>query len=404
MAKGKKSFAEILSGMENAEDRKMQRKLPSWAGISERRAAEGLDRLEIPSSLALQQCSSDETALYKLSVLQRVFPSGVGTAIDLCCGLGRDSAALTEIAENVIAFERDSALAEADRRNFARLGLDRIEVRCEEVGPDTEIPECGLVFADPARRSGTGTKVFRLEDCSPNLIPLLPGLLRKARYLLFKLSPMADVRVLSEAFGRHLREVHIVGLRGEVKELLCLLSGEASEESFRIFVSELGSGHEGVDSSESGHDGSELSGSTFSFCPAEEKAAEAEFAERAEVDDWLVEPKGVLLKSGAFKLPCSKFALRKADVSTHLYLSCTPFRHPLFKSFRIIGILPFEKQSLRDLRKTWPRCEVSARNLPISSDELRRRLGIASGADIHVFGCTVAGKRLLVITRPETGV
>lgn len=387
--------------MDSAEDRKMQRKLPSWAEISERRAAEGLDRLEIPSSLALQQCSSDETALYKLSVLRRVFPSGVGTAVDLCCGLGRDSAALTEIAEKVIAFERDSALAEADRRNFARLGLDRIEVRCEEVGPETEIPDCGLVFADPARRSGTGTKVFRLEDCSPNLIPLLPGLLRKARYLLFKLSPMADVGVLSEAFGRHLREVHIVGLRGEVKELLCLLSGEASEESFRIFVSELESGHEGVDSSESGHDGSELSGSTLSFCPAEEKAAEAEFTERAEVGDWLVEPKGVLLKSGAFKLPCSKLTLLKADVSTHIYLSGAPFRHPLFKSFRIIGVLPFEKQSLRDLRKTWPQCEVSARNLPIGSDELRRRLGVASGADIHVFGCTVAGKRQLIVTRPE---
>jgi len=436
----KRSFADILAGLDGDRAHKLARKLPEWAA-----AGAG-----IPSALSLEQCSSSLTARYKAELIANLaprsgqlppetsgcagplpsgdgplpltmprvarFPEAVPAAVpqkttmivlDLTGGLGVDSWAFSRVAARVVYFERDAELAAAAERNFARLGADNIAVRCETVTPDTDLPEADLIYADPARRDAAGRKVFLLEDCTPDILALLPLLLRKAPAVLLKLSPMADLAMLAERLGPALREIHVVEAAGEVKELLCLLLRDASPAEAEIVVVRL-PGAAGL-----------------RFRMGEERQAAAVYAAGVQPGDILLEPCPALLKAGAFRLPCERWGLRKLAPSTHLYLSPlapgtetapgvpgNPFfdspgtetlpsvpGNQFFKERRVRAVLPFGAAAFKELRKRCPQAEITARNLPLGSDALRKKMGVAPGGDTHIFGCRLAdGSAVLIVT------
>ena len=393
----KRSFADILQDLDGDRARRVARKLPEWAAAD----------AEIPTALALEQCSSSATAGYKARRAggatftpftpsrgmagcslsrtgARPEPAAVGIVLDLTGGLGVDSWAFSQVAERVVYFERDAELAEAAKRNFARLGADNIDVRCETVTPETDLPEADLIYADPARRDAAGRKVFLLEDCTPDILTLLPLLLQKAPAVLLKLSPMADLSMLADRLGPALREIHVVELDGEVKELLCLLLRDNPSLEPEIVVARTDS---------------------LRFRMTEEREASAVYAAGVQPGDVLLEPCPALLKAGAFRLPCERWGLLKLAHSTHLYLSPEAEEAPgapanrFFKSWHVREVLPLGAAAFKDLRKRCPRAEVTARNLPLGSDALRRKLGIAPGGDTHIFGCRLAdGRAVLIVT------
>ena len=377
--KSKKSFSEILGSLDDAVARKAARKLPAWSGID----------IELPGSLALEQCSSSAAAAYKARLALDRCGGRLGLVCDITGGLGSDCSAFAAVADRVLYFERDAALADAARRNCSALGISNIEFHCEEIGPASELPECDLIYADPARRSGSGRKLFRLGDCSPDIGVLAPLLLRKAPALMVKLSPMADISVLRESFGERLKEVHVVAVGGEVKELLCIL-----ERGGRPF-----GGIYAVDAVAP----PEEEGVSFSFLPEEEKEAPLVLAEGLSPGQIVLEPSACMLKAGAFRLPCARFGLRKLAPSTHLYLTGPGGTPPsgLFGRFAIEELLPLNSASVRLLKSRRLRADVSARNLPLGSAELARRLGCVSDAGLHVFGCaTACSGNLLILARP----
>ena len=403
----KRSFADILSSLDEGRAQKVARKLPAWAAAG----------IEIPSALALEQCSSSATASYKaLLAGQAAAPANLRFAhppqpdgwvppiyeamgghgfaealpepakqlhllLDLTGGLGVDSWAFSQVAERVVYFEQNAELAAAAARNFAKLGADNIEVRNETVTPETELPEADLIYADPARRSAAGRKVFLLEDCTPDILTLLPMLLRKAPVVLLKLSPMADLAMLAGRLGPTLREIHVVESDGEVKELLCLLVRDSEPAEPQIIIAALPEPE-----------------NAFSFRATEERAAEAVYAAGVQAGDTLLEPCPALLKAGAFKLPCARWGLLKLAPSTHLYLGEAA---PFFKAWHVAEVLPFGAAAFRQLKRSYPRAEITARNLPLGSDALRKKLGVAPGGDVHIFGCRLADGSavLLVCTR-----
>jgi hypothetical protein len=87
-----------------------------------------------------------------------------------------------------------------------------------------------LIFLDPARRDSHGGKVFRLEDCTPNVVELLPTLLQHGKQILLKLSPMLDLtQAIKELSAVSLQwSVYVVAIKNEVKEVL-LLSQEPGQ-------------------------------------------------------------------------------------------------------------------------------------------------------------------------------
>ena len=484
----KRSFADILQGLDSDRAQKVARKLPAWAAAG----------AEIPSALALEQCSSAATACYKAELAVAVvsansyfspdsagqaataaklraarYPSQPGgwappvheatgghgvaavppapacqdkmnTVLDLTGGMGVDSWAFSQVAERVVYFERNEELVEAARRNFARLGADNIELRCETVTPETELPEADLIYADPARRDAAGRKVFLLEDCTPDILTLLPMLLRKAPAVLLKLSPMADLTMLAERLGPALQEIHVVELDGEVKELLCLLRRDAPPAEPDIVITLLTSAatasgnrshprlrkREGPDDEVVGRGpaqqdvsgGSSPLRETISFRLLEERAAEVQYAAEVRPGDVLLEPCAALLKAGAFRLPSARWNLLKLAPSTHLYLlpgtekpssapgesifyvpgTETPHSAPgnhFFKARTVKEVLPLGAAAFKELRKRCPHADVTARNLPLGSAELQKKLGIPPGGDVHIFGCRLSdNSHVLIIT------
>ena len=72
------------------------------------------------------------------------------------------------------------------------------------------------------------------------------------------------------------------------------------------------------------------------------------------------------------------------------------------KLFSIKEVHPFDNRSIKALGKAFPKCSVTSRNLPISSDALAKRMGVAQG-DTHIFAFTAdftgaPSERLMSVT------
>ena len=301
-----------------------------------------------------------------------------------------DAWAFAQVAQEVLYNEMQVELARATELNFRELGVENVRFRNSRVEPGKvkEVLdgfEPDVIFLDPARRAEDGRKVFLIEECQPDVLGLLPELFEACRYVLLKLSPMADITMACKRLGAHVKEVHVVAAGGECKELLFLLDREW-EGTPSTFVVEGGAVMEIP--GQAGNDGSPLVISTGA-------------KRRGEI--WLFEPGKALLKAGAFDLPCRKFGLTKLGQHTHLYVgeSVPEELRPFGKVFEVLEMLPLNNRTMKEAGKRWPQAEVTARNVPMTSDLLRKKLGCASGGDIHLFGVRVevaaeAGNYLIV--------
>ena len=395
--------------------RKLRTKVPEWYAVPS---------LVYPFRLSGEQCSSSETARYKAwlasslrlegippeTVAARPLPSKMGPSLlcgrgwpqvsggipsrlnvaDLTGGMGVDAWAFAQVAEEVLYNEMQVELARATELNFRELGVENVQLRNVRVEPGKvrEVLdgfEPDIIFLDPARRAEDGRKVFLIEECQPDVLGLLPELFEASRYVLLKLSPMADITMACKRLGAHVKEVHVVAAGGECKELLFLLDRDWSGAP-STFIVEGGAVMEIP--GQAGNDGSPLVISTGA-------------KRRGEI--WLFEPGKALLKAGAFDLPCRKFGLTKLGQHTHLYVgeSVPEELRPFGKVFEVLEVLPLNNRTMKEAGKRWPQAEVTARNVPMTSDLLRKKLGCASGGDIHLFGVRVevaaeAGNYLIV--------
>lgn len=435
--------------------RRLRKKLPEWVACT---------GLVYPSSLCAEQCSSSDTARYKASIVQRIFNEYVGTVAsmvgdpcrttgsatkgtesvpdknspttrnqsvtelaevtipsrgkvaDLTGGLGVDSWAFSEVAEEVLYNEMNPALAAAARHNFKALGVTNIFIKNSEATSDSLKDIFGdfrpdVIFLDPARRDSAGKKVFLLEDCSPDVLKILPELFGISRFVLLKLSPMADITMAVERLdrtyeeylekasgkgwnGQWVREVHVVASGGECKELLILLDGEWNE-GYSLTCRE--------------------DGKTLTFKPEEITKAKAGYPDST-FARIIFEPGKSLTKAGVSNAICERFGLIKLARFTHLYTISEPLSDseseqrtaPLKdfgKVFYVKEILPLNKSSMKDVGKRYPHSEVSAKNIPMSSDELRTRLKVKSGDDAHIFGVRIETPynedNYLIVTEPS---
>ena len=306
-----------------------------------------------------------------------------------------DSWAFAEVAEEVLYNEMQEGLAKATERNFKELGVENVRFRSARVEPgkveevlDGFRPD--VIYLDPARRAEDGRKVFLIEDCQPDVLTLLPELFAASRFVLLKLSPMADITMACKRLGARVKEVHVVAAGGECKELLFLLDREWNG-SPSTFVAEGGSVMEIP--GQAGND--EL---TPVISTGTKRSGEI----------CLFEPGKALLKAGAFNLPCDRFWLTKLGTHTHLYVaeSVPKELRPFGKTFEVLELLPLNNRTLKEAGKRYPQAEVTARNIPMTSDLLRKKLGCASGGDVHLFGVRVDAAadpgNYLIITKRQT--
>ena len=366
--------------------RKLRTKVPEWYAVPS---------LVYPFRLSGEQCSSSETARYKA----KVCGSSLRIA-DLTGGMGVDAWAFAQVAEEVLYNEMQVELARATELNFRELGVENVRFRNARVEPGKvrEVLdgfEPDVIFLDPARRAEDGRKVFLIEECQPDVLGLLPELFEASRYVLLKLSPMADITMACKRLGAHVKEVHVVAAGGECKELLFLLDRDWSGAP-STFIVEGGAVMEIPDGPSTTSTGSATGSGTVG------PLAISTGAKRSG-EIFLFEPGKALLKAGAFELPCGRFGLTKLGQHTHLYVGeAVPEElRPFGKVFEILEVMPLNNRTMKEAGKRWPQAEVTARNVPMTSDLLRKKTGCVSGGDIHLFGvradaASEAGNYLIV--------
>ena len=395
--------------------RKMARvKLPRWASI---------DGIIYPSHISMEQCSSEATALYKAELAERLlnqqkikicefttkdtvapkFAKNEGTCenqgkvgfADLTGGFGVDFSYIAErLGVRAMYVERQEHLCEKAKENFLRLGLANAEVKN---GDGIEVlhtlEHLSLIFIDPARRDDAGNKVVSLKDCMPDVTILQEEMLSKADYVVIKLSPMLDWhRAVNEL--SHVREVHIISVNNECKELLLVLSArnmgdmEASSAdgevkrtgNLRIYCIN--------DAQSFVCDESDMETSAVKIAPS-----------TLEEMQYLYEPNASLMKAGCFGVLSERFDARMLSKNSHLFVSREPIEVFPGRSFSIIAISSFNKKELKRHLSGITKANIATRNFPLSVAELRKRLKLKDGGETYIFATTLSDEsHVLMIT------
>jgi 16S rRNA G966 N2-methylase RsmD len=407
--------------------RKMARvKLPRWAS---------LEGIIYPPHISMEQCSSESTALYKAELAARLLSlpaSSFGIEmkaeneiefVDLTGGFGVDfSYIAARLGVKSMYVERQAHLCEAAKENFERLGLknaivkngDGIEVlhsflpkKDDAASADDSLgiiydqplsllkTKLGLklIFIDPARRDDAGNKVVSLKDCTPDVTVLQEEMLSKADYVIIKLSPMLDWhRAISEL--SHVREVHIISVSNECKELLLVLSArnmgdmEASSAdgevkhagNLRIYCVN--------DAQSFVCDELDMESSPVRIAPPV-----------LEEMQYLYEPNASLMKAGCFGVLSDRYDARMLSKNSHLFVSQAPIEAFPGRSFRIIAISSFNKKELKRHLSGITKANIATRNFPLSVAELRKRLKLKDGGETYIFATTLSDEsHVLVIT------
>ena len=383
--------------------RKLKGKIQEWYDLPE---------LIFPVKLSAEQCSSSATGRYKADLAQSIAETNGVTRwkiADLTGGLGADSWFFSQKAEAVLYNEMQNPLCEAAKHNFNVLGVDNISISNHTViasGISGKTPDNGMtpsdllasfdpdiVYLDPARRGEGGKKVFLIEECTPDILTLKDEIFSISRHILLKLSPMADITMVCRRLGNVCREVHVVAAGGECKELLIWMDREWNDE-YEIIAAELYN---------------DRSYHEFRFMPSEEAEAKGQIlisGNALQADgSYLFEPGKALMKSGCFNLITKMYGIAKLGISTHYYIVGDKEKAEelkgLGKIFRIISISSLDKRSIKAAGRDYPRAEVSARNIPMDTEALKKKLGVTSGDDAHIFGLKSdsAGNLLIVTER-----
>lgn len=332
-------------------------KLPTFAAV---------DGLLYPPHLSMEQCSSEQTARYKAHVVSR-WAGSSATMADLTGGYGIDFYFMGRQFGTSTYVERQEPLFAIVRHNLALLPNAQhadFHLQCADgVEYLRKMKPVDLLYLDPARRDVHGAKTYALEDCTPDVAALRGLLLEKAPHVVLKLSPMFDwhqaVRQLEGV-----REVHIVSVANECKELLLVLSREPSASLSVTCVNDS---------------------SILTFDDGEASVVYQESP--VEAGQYLYEPNASLMKSGLFGKLCERYGVRMIGRDSHLFVSSSFIKDFPGRQFQIEAFCSLKeaRQILRNMEKA----NITVRNFPMSVQELRKRLKLKDGGDSYLFATTL---------------
>ena len=339
-------------------------KVPSWY------RTEGLF---YPKHLSMEQCSSEATAIYKAGLVEG------DTFADLTGGFGIDCSFLSRKFKQADYVERQSELCELAMHNFPLLGLN-IGVHNEDgVEYLKQMHPVDVLFLDPARRDGHGGKTVAISDCEPDVSALEDLLVEKAKKVMVKLSPMLDLSLALKAL-KYVREVHIVSVNNECKELLLILEKSTDSSEIVIHCEQITS------TGEHQH---------YAFTQEQERTSDCPLS--AEVGAYLYEPNASILKAGAYRSLTQTYPVNKLHASSHLYTSPYYIEDFPGRRFQVEAVSGFGKKELKTLLQGLEKANLTIRNFPSSVAELRKRLKLKEGGECYLFATTLSDESKVLI-------
>lgn len=406
------------------------KKLPHWA------SCEGI---VYPPHISMEQCSSQFTAQYKSEITQtllvpsatvharvsdsaesdmqtaksalhlsdsaesdtqeaktglRMSDSGESDTlvakramVDLTGGFGVDFSYLARGFSQATYVERQRHLCELAEHNMAALGLDQARIVCSDgVEYLSQMDPVDFIYLDPARRDEHGSRTYAIEDCTPNVLELRDLLLAKSRFTLVKLSPMLDWRKAVVDFDGAVREVHIVATGNECKELLLVLGRPAQANA-----------RDSVDGA-----GSYQCLAPHVFCVNDDQRIDYDSAEYTQglriggrplpdAKRYLYEPNASIMKAGCFDLVEERFGVTQIGPSSHLFVSEQQIADFPGRGFAIEAVGSMNKKDTKRLLNGVKQANIAVRNFPLTAPQLRKKLKLADGGTVYLFGTTMQG-------------
>ena len=339
----------------------LRKKVPSWSANPE---------LLFPSHLSIEQCSSEASANYKASLMKG------GSFADLTGGLGIDCYYISQNFQHSDYVEHNPELCALARHNYEVLGAKTMVVHNDSA--EVFLNQCeplDCLFIDPARRDVHGRKVVSVSDCTPNVVDLQDLMLRKAKRVMVKLSPMLDIsQALKEL--RHVKEIHVVAVSNECKELLFIMERAFDGEPTYTCVN------------------LETRQPAVTFSMEEERVAILQLAK--ELGHYLYEPNVALMKGGCYKMLSQRYALKKLHRNSHLYTSDSLIQDFPGRIFEVDGWAIYGKKA-KDLLKDVDKASIAVRNFPMTVAEIRKSLKINDGDQTYLFATTLSDERKVII-------
>lgn len=378
-----------------------RKKLPQWA------SCEGI---VYPPHISMEQCSSQFTAQYKSEIAQTLLAPAAtvrarvsdsaesvmqtaksafqlsdspesdtlvarSSMVDLTGGFGVDFSYLARGFSQATYVERQRHLCDLAEHNMAALGLDQARIVCGDgVEYLRQMGPVDFIYLDPARRDEHGSRTYAIEDCTPNVLELRDLLLAKSQYTLVKLSPMLDWRKVVADFDGTVREVHIVATGNECKELLLVLGQQVHEEPSapRVFCV---NDNQRIDYDSAAYtQGLRIGGKPL-----------------PEAKNYLYEPNASIMKAGCFDLVEERFGVTQVGPSSHLFVSATPVADFPGRGFAIEAIGGMNKKDIKRLLNGTKQANIAVRNFPLTAPQLRKKLKLADGGPVYLFGTTMQG-------------
>lgn len=336
-----------------------RKKIPRWAAI---------DDVVYPPHLSMEQCSSEQTALYKASMVEGE------TLVDLTGGFGVDFSFMSCGFKKSIYVERQKHLCEIADSNFGVLKLTGANVVCGDGVEYLEtLDHVSWIYLDPARRNEHGGKTYAISDCMPDVTEIKDLLLAKADKVMVKLSPMLDWRKAVDDIGNCVSEVHIVSVDNECKELLLIMQRKTAElkvvcvNNDEVFV--FGS-----------------SDDTF------RSSGVKEWRSDATESTYLYEPNASIMKAGCFAELERAFGARQVERNSHLFVSEHFIEDFPGRKFRVEKVTTLNKKDIKNALDGIVKANITVRNFPMSVEQLRKRLKIKEGGSDYIFATTLMDK------------
>jgi hypothetical protein len=356
--------------------RKAKEKLPTWYSTK---------GIVYPPGIAMEQCSSEATAAFKVAIAKEAVITKFGLC-DLTGGMGVDAFFLSKIFHEVDFVEKDEMVLRLTEHNLGLLGATNIAwhpARAEDF-----IHERGtydFIFADPARRDDDNKKVFRLEDCDPDITSIEESLWSKTDGMLIKASPLLDLQMGLSGL-RFVKTVYILAVANECKEVLFLSEKNFSGEPEIRCHNLQAAGGFGV--------GATNSEDQFRFRHTDERTARATFSKPL---TYVYEPNAALMKAGAFRLVSNRFNLNKLAINTHLYTNDT-----ILSSFpgRIFSVVePVKLDNTVAQKFPSSQANVISRNHPLTVEEIRKKTGLREGGELYLLCCSGESEKYALICK-----
>lgn len=330
---------------------KAKNKLPNWYHQTD---------IRFPSRVSMEQCSSEQTAAYKASLV-----SG-DVCWDMTAGFGVDDYFFAQQFKEVIGCEMQKELSEIAAYNFNKMGFTNI--RCltgdsvELLKKHTNNIDC--IYLDPARRAGSDQRVFLLDDCVPNILDLQEELFKKCSTILLKTAPVLDIHQACKQL-KFVADVHIVAVNNECKEVLYLMrKGHTGQTNYHAVNLQ------------------EKTNNKILSAPANQEALQKLVL--GEISNYLYEPNAAIMKAGFFKSICNWFPVKKLHQHSHLYSYHNLLADFPGRSFKVIATTQVQKKKIARFLSD-KKANISIRNFPSSVHEIRKKLALKEGGNQYIF-------------------